>query len=144
MKHCINCGEEIADDAELCTECGVNQSTELTTGNDERSADEKYCTSCGKRISKDAEVCPECGVGQPTPSSESSSDQIAAGVLALLLGGLGGHKFYQGNVKIGLLYLCLFWTFIPAIIGFIEGILMLVADEDEYERKYADGSIFGR
>jgi len=29
-------------------------------------------------------------------------------------------------------------------LGLVEGILMLVADEEEYERKYADGSILGR
>ncbi|MFB6200538.1 MAG: TM2 domain-containing protein [Halorhabdus sp.] len=75
---------------------------------------------------------------------KSDSDQVTAGILALLLGGLGAHKFYQGNTKLGLVYLCLFWTFIPAILAFVEGILILVADEDEYERKYADGSILGR
>lgn len=105
----------------------------------------KYCTHCGEEIADEAELCPECGVRQSGPGGSSSdSDKIAAGVLALLLGGLGAHKFYQGNVKLGVVYLCFFWTGIPAVLGLVEGILMLVADDLEYEEKYADGSLLGR
>ncbi len=41
-------------------------------------------------------------------------------VLALLLGGIGGHQFYLGNTVLGILYLVFSWTFIPAFIAFIE------------------------
>jgi TM2 domain-containing membrane protein YozV/RNA polymerase subunit RPABC4/transcription elongation factor Spt4 len=144
MKHCINCGEEIADDAEVCTECGINQTARLESGHGEREEHEKYCVSCGALIHKQAELCPECGVEQPSRGGSSNSEQVVVGILAILLGGLGVHKFYQGNTKMGVLYLCLFWTAIPALLGLIEGILILVADEEKYERKYADGSILGR
>lgn len=59
----------------------------------------------------------------------SEDDQIVAGVLALLLGGIGVHKFYLGRMKQGLLFLLLSWTFIPGIIAFIEGILILSKGE---------------
>lgn len=149
MRHCINCGEEISEDAEICGNCGVNQSKPLEGSHGERSEDQKYCVECGELINRQAEVCPECGVRQPTlgggsGGSDSSSDQVTAGILALLLGSLGAHKFYQGRTKLGILYLCFCWTLIPGLIAFIEGILILVADEEEYERKYADGSILGR
>lgn len=144
MKHCKNCGAEIADDAEVCTECGVNQRTRLEGGHGDRSVDDVYCVNCGELINKQAELCPECGVRQPSHGKSGDTDQVAAGILAILLGGLGVHKFYQGNMKNGVLYLCFFWTAIPAILGLIEGILMLVADEQEYQEKYADGSILGR
>lgn len=143
MKHCINCGEEITDDAELCPNCGVNQITSLEGGKEERGRDEKYCSECGALIARQAEICPECGVRQARASSDSS-EKIVAGILALLLGGIGAHKFYQGNLKYGVLYLCFFWTAIPSLLGLIEGILMLIADDAEYERKYADGSILGQ
>lgn len=142
MKHCINCGDQIAADAELCSSCGVNQSTSLEGGSRNRGENEKFCTDCGVLIDKQAEVCPQCGVRQY--SGGNSSDKIVAGIFALILGGLGAHKFYQGNITYGVLYLCFFWTGIPALIGFIEGILMLIADDAEYERTYADGSIFGK
>ena len=41
-------------------------------------------------------------------------------VLALLLGGLGGHHFYLGHTGLAILYLIFSWTFIPAVIAFIE------------------------
>ncbi|QFU84512.1 TM2 domain-containing protein [Natronorubrum aibiense] len=144
MKYCINCGEQIADDAELCTNCGVNQTISLEGSYDERAENEKYCVECGTLITKQAEICPDCGVRQPSVQGSADSDKIAAGVLALLLGGLGAHKFYQGNMKLGVLYLCFFWTGIPAVLGLVEGILMLIADDTEYEEKYADGSLLGR
>lgn len=146
MKHCINCGAEIADDAELCPDCGVNQSKRLEGAFGDRSENEKHCVNCNALIYKQAEMCPECGVAQPSLRSGDvrASDQIIAGLLAILVGGLGVHKFYQGNMRNGVLYLCFFWTAIPAVLGLIEGILMLLADEDEYEEKWADGSILGR
>lgn len=145
MKHCINCGEEIDDEAELCTDCGVNQTTDLEGEHGERDANEKYCRDCGQLIAKQAEVCPECGVRQRLEGGGAGqSDNVVAGLLALFLGGLGAHKFYQGNTKYGVLYLCFFWTFIPATLALVEGILMLIADDEEYERTYADGSILGK
>lgn len=144
MKHCINCSEEIADQADVCPECGVNQHTSLDGSHGERGEDEIYCANCGELIYKQAEICPECGVGQSSRSTATDTDQVAAGILAILLGGLGAHKFYQGNTKNGVLYLCFFWTMIPAILGLVEGILVLIADEEEYEQKFADGSILGR
>lgn len=143
MKHCINCGDDIADDADVCPDCGVNQSTRLEGEYRDRGENEKYCINCGELVHKQAELCPECGVEQPS-AGERNSDQIVAGILAILIGGLGVHKFYQGNMRNGVLYLCFFWTAIPALLGLIEGVLMLLADESEYEQKWADGTVLGR
>ncbi|ELZ04241.1 TM2 domain-containing protein [Natrialba aegyptia] len=143
MKHCSNCGEQLDDGADVCPSCGVDQTRPLDGGPD-RSGGEKYCVECGERINAQAEICPECGVRQPSyRGSGVDSDRLAASILALLLGTLGAHKFYQGNVKLGVIYLCFFWTGIPGLLGIVEGILMLVADDIEYEEKYADGSLLG-
>jgi TM2 domain-containing membrane protein YozV len=53
-----------------------------------------------------------------------------------LLGGLGIHKFYLGRIGQGILYLIFFWTFIPAVVGFIEGIIYLTMSDQEFEAKY--------
>ncbi|AHG00301.1 hypothetical protein HALLA_17335 [Halostagnicola larsenii XH-48] len=142
MTYCISCGEQIRDDAELCPNCGVNQTTPIEETDETRAGDEKYCFECGESIKKQAEICPECGVRQRSRSG-TNSDKVVAGVLAIVLGTFGVHKFYQGNIKYGVLYLCFCWTGIPSLLGLAEGILMLVADDAEYERKYADGSIVG-
>lgn len=62
--------------------------------------------------------------------------RVAAGLLGIFLGGFGVHKFYLGNWKMGLLYLVLFWTFIPAIVGFIEGIYYLVMGDPKFNATY--------
>ena len=59
-----------------------------------------------------------------------------AAVLALLLGGIGGHKFYLGQSVQGLLYLFFCWTFIPAFIALIEFFAYLLMSENEFNRRY--------
>tara|TARA_B100000700_G_scaffold323216_1_gene426495 strand:+ start:1041 stop:1352 length:312 start_codon:yes stop_codon:yes gene_type:complete len=44
-------------------------------------------------------------------------------ILAFFLGGLGAHKFYFGQIALGIIYALFVWTFIPSIIAFIESIL---------------------
>lgn len=63
-------------------------------------------------------------------------DKATAGLFALLLGGIGAHRFYLGNVGLGVLYLFFFWTFIPAGIALIEGIYFLTMSEDAFNAKY--------
>ncbi|HFF4522772.1 TPA: TM2 domain-containing protein, partial [Acinetobacter baumannii] len=52
------------------------------------------------------------------------------------LGGFGAHKFYLGKVGQGILYLIFFWTFIPAIIAFFEGIIYLCTSDEDFAKKY--------
>ena len=69
------------------------------------------------------------------PRLTGKSRPVAA-LLALLLGGLGIHKFYLGQTASGILYLLFCWTFIPALIGFVEGVLFLTMSDEEFARKY--------
>jgi len=98
-----------------------------------KAVDEKFCESCGEIIKIRAEICPKCGVRQRAPSSRN---KIVAALLALFLGGLGIHKFYLGKGGMGVLYLVFFWTIIPAIVGFIEGILLLLMSDEQFAAKY--------
>jgi TM2 domain-containing membrane protein YozV len=107
--------------------------------------DKVFCQACGETMSSAAQACPKCGhpngsaqapnVTQTRPVIGAPKSRVVAGVLGLLLGGLGVHKFYLGNVGLGILYLVFFWTFIPAIIGFIEGIIYLVQSDEEFGYK---------
>lgn len=109
----------------------------MASSNDAPEPDEQYCSSCGEIIKAEAEICPECGVRQRPPAS-SGKDRTTAGIFALLLGGIGAHKFYLGKTGQGVLYLCFSWTLIPAIIGFIEGIIYLTKSDEEFQRAYVD------
>ncbi|MDR9833185.1 TM2 domain-containing protein [Staphylococcus coagulans] len=46
-------------------------------------------------------------------------------ILAIVLGG-GVHKFYSHKIGLGILYALFSWTGIPGLIGFIEGVLVLL------------------
>jgi TM2 domain-containing membrane protein YozV len=51
-------------------------------------------------------------------------DEVVGILLALFLGSFGAHHFYLRRTGLGILYLCFFWTGLPAIIGFIECFFM--------------------
>jgi TM2 domain-containing membrane protein YozV len=67
---------------------------------------------------------------------DPSKNRVAAAFLALMLGGVGAHKFYLGEVGLGILYLLFCWTFIPALIGLIEGLTYLFMSDERFARKY--------
>ncbi|WP_293662718.1 TM2 domain-containing protein [uncultured Phascolarctobacterium sp.] len=52
-------------------------------------------------------------------------------LFAILLGGFGIHKFYAHKILIGIVYAIFCWTFIPPIIGLVEGILAASQQADE-------------
>ncbi|MDE6026207.1 MAG: TM2 domain-containing protein [Lachnospiraceae bacterium] len=61
--------------------------------------------------------------------------KIAAGILGIFLGGIGIHKFYLGRAGMGILYILFCWTGIPAIAGFIEGIVYLCSNDENFQLK---------
>lgn len=143
---CVGCGKFICKD---CT-------TEIQN--------KYYCKSCvnelftenKRRIEKleannrqqQPVVYMNAGGGSSSSSSSSASSgqaiggarplksKVAAGLLAIFLGGIGAHKFYLGKPVQGLLYLVLCWTFIPAAVAFIEGIMYLVSSDEAFAHKY--------
>jgi TM2 domain-containing membrane protein YozV len=87
------------------------------------------CAECGKEVSVAAQRCPNCGFTTGTYAGKSKGLAI---VLALFLGGLGIHKFYLGKTGLGFLYLIFCWTFIPAILGLIDAIVLATKSEREF------------
>ena len=68
-----------------------------------------------------------------------TKNKVVAGLLGILLGGFGAHKFYLGRWGMGLVYILFSWTYIPSIIGFIEGIVYLLSNEENFARKHDKG-----
>ena len=64
--------------------------------------------------------------------------KVVAGVLGILLGGLGVHHFYLGSVGAGIvcLVLSLCGFGLGVILGLIEGILILVMKDEEFDARY--------
>jgi hypothetical protein len=99
------------------------------------------CSACNNDISDQATSCPKCGHPRQVVqtvnvySGIGVKSRVAAGVLGIVLGGIGAHKFYMGKVGQGFLYLIFFWTLIPGIVGLIEGILYLTQSDEVFSQK---------
>ena len=51
-------------------------------------------------------------------------DEVVGILLALFLGSFGIHHFYLRRTGLGILYLCLFWSGIPGLLGVLECFFM--------------------
>jgi TM2 domain-containing membrane protein YozV len=63
-------------------------------------------------------------------------NKVVAGVLGILLGGLGIHHFYLGSIGAGVICLVLSCFGIGPILGLVEGILLLVMSDADFDARY--------
>lgn len=63
-------------------------------------------------------------------------DRTTAIVLALLLGGVGVHKFYLDRPGAGVLYLLFCWTFIPSFLGLVDGLTLAFMSNEAFDARY--------
>jgi TM2 domain-containing membrane protein YozV len=70
------------------------------------------------------------GPGTGPPPGWQPKQKIVAGILGILLGGLGVHSFYLGNSKKGIIQLVLSVVTcgLLGLWGFIEGIMILIGN----------------
>jgi TM2 domain-containing membrane protein YozV len=102
------------------------------------------CCECSQKISDRAVACPGCGAPvsnspghAPAPIVVTApKSRSMAVLLAMLLGGIGIHKFYLNEPGLGVLYLVFCWTFIPAVAGLIEGLVFLFMSDSDFQRAY--------
>ena len=99
----------------------------------------KFCKECGQKIAKKAVICPHCGCQVESIANENAApaqivinntnqnsnqnnmggvaanakNKWVALLLLLFLGGWGAHKFYEGRVGMGIIYI-----FTAGIFGF--------------------------
>lgn len=113
-----------------------------------------FCMNCGHEIEENATKCSRCGTPVSPHSGNAMQDtriesygdkkiqqmskyyHIVIGIIAIVLGSFGVHKFLMGRRLIWILYAIFCWTFIPLIIGIVEGILYLSCSEEQFEKKY--------
>jgi len=135
--YCRNCGQPVDDKAIACPKCGVPPSME-----------KKFCSNCGTATQPNQILCVKCGVSLTQRGAGlGGKNRIVAGVLGILLGLLGIHKFYLGYTKQGLIMLLVtifgslikVGPFIMGLIGLIEGIIYLLKSDEEFYAAYVQG-----
>lgn len=154
QKFCFSCGVVLHSSASNCPKCGAIQPTNMAIEHMAQPSqavpatqgiagqlppNHVFCRGCGKAIHESANSCPKCGAVQHSNravQSASGKDRLTAALLAIFLGGIGAHRFYLGKTISGIFYLLFFWTFIPAIIAFIEGIILLTMPDSDFVKKY--------
>ena len=100
---------------------------------------QSHCKNCGAEIEGENPTCVSCGAIQDTFIYKS---RIAAATLAMFGGFFGIHRFFLGQWW-GIFYLLLFWTSIPGLIGFIEGLVFLSMSQENWNKKYNQGISVG-
>ncbi|WP_317932914.1 pilin [Halioxenophilus sp. WMMB6] len=99
-----------------------------------------FCTTCGRELPDNPPQCPGCGAIQENFVYRS---RVAASALAVFAGIFGAHRFYLGQWW-GVFYILFFWTYIPWLVGVIEGIVFLATSQKEWNRRYNQGLSLGR
>ncbi|MCB0639553.1 MAG: NINE protein [Lewinella sp.] len=61
-------------------------------------------------------------------------NKTVAGLLAFIGGAIGLHRFYLGQIGLGILYIFFFW--ISWLIGIIDAIVLLSMDETEFNARF--------
>ena len=147
---CKHCGMVIDKDCIICTSCGKQVGTLTQT---------KFCKFCGSSIDTECVVCPKCGkqieelrmaspqqqaTGQPNIVINNAAyggyggmmllgrqkDKWVAFLLCLFAGYVGAHKFYEGKIGMGILYIFTIGLFGVGI--FIDLILILLKPNPYY------------
>lgn len=120
----------------------------------------RYCTKCGAINDDMAQYCTNCqaplspaggGGYQPmqavnqgamTDWKQLGADKkVIAGVLGILFGGFGVHKFILGYTTEGLIQIAITIVTcgIGSLVGLIEGIIYLTKSDEDFVRTYIQG-----
>jgi TM2 domain-containing membrane protein YozV len=68
---------------------------------------------------------------------EKEKSRLLAILFAMLLGGIGVHKFYLGKPIVGFLYFLFALTGIPLVLGICEGTYYLLMGEEKFQHRYS-------
>ncbi len=143
QSRCPNCGSEMTPTAKFCAYCGYQR--------EETHTPPQSTTNYGQpqyqqfSAPQNPAASPPQQQYTPAPASQVYAvpaapvkDRTVAALLAIFLGWIGVHRFYLGDIGLGIVYLIFSWTGIPALVGFIEGIIYFTKTDAEFQRDVVD------
>ena len=111
-KFCKFCGTKIPNDAVVCSSCG--RQVEELKGADQQPA------AMPNIVINNSNMNSNINTNQMNVPGRQMRNKWVALVLCIFLGYLGGHKFYEGKVGMGILYIFTFGLFgIGVFVDFI-------------------------
>ena len=122
-----------------CPRCSAQNSSLNTT-----------CMTCGSALPIAPMPMQQVNTGGPKPPG--ADKKILAGILGIVLGGLGIHKFVLGYTQEGVILIGAYvvalviamvtcgigvpLVLIPSVVGLIEGIIYLTKSDEEFVQTY--------
>lgn len=131
---CPQCGAPIDPGATECKFCGEKLAVQQAAQQVQPQAQTVYVQQPQPQVVIQQAAPQQVYMTAINPAWPIKS-KVAAGILGIFLGGIGVHKFYMGKIGMGILYLLFCWTGIPAIVGFIEGIIYLCSNDENFQLK---------
>lgn len=86
-----------------------------------------FCKNCGHEMSEEATSCPSCG--HPVEQKGKKNKTVFV-LLALFFGGFGIHRFYLGDIWLGLGMCVLLLFGISPFIALVEAIVIGLRKDD--------------
>lgn len=136
---CTRCGAQNVDGSAVCSHC---QATLPLVGYSPAYQEQPEFQAGYQPIQPPA---PMYGQEMVDWRAMGGDKKIVAGILALLLGPLGIHKFVLGYQSEGIIMLlvsvlsCGMLAVVMQVIGIIEGIMYLTKSDEEFVRTYIQG-----
>lgn len=127
----------MATQLKRCSNCGT-----------ENSGYESFCRNCGSMLSNNyqnqqVQQAPNSGMQQQ--QIPGADKKILTGILGIVLGGFGVHKFILGYTTEGVImlvaqivgwFLCGIPSIVVSIIGIVEGIMYLTKTDEDFVNTY--------
>lgn len=135
---CKNCSTNFDDDAPYCPYCGAPN--DMAHGS--QQSQNEYYNPNAQQGGQYYYGQPDMNYNPQQMNTEPAKEKLVAGLLAILIGTLGIHKFYLGYTKSGIIMLLVsLLTFgigapVMAVISLIEGILYLTKSDAEFYQTY--------
>lgn len=146
---CPECGNSVSDNARNCPKCGYSftKMKFCKYCGEKIPEDSVVCTKCGRQVEDGSKVGGGITINNAATSSASASsssqsvqntqnarekkeiNKVTSLILCIFFGYFGTHKFYEGKVGLGILYLFTLGIF---CIGWIVDIIIISMKPNPY------------